>query len=237
MFLTSREVQFQLGEQIPPPSSGGSKQTLCGAGPSVAWVWLLLPSGQVGHAGYGRWNGQKPRPACKAVLPQAGPAVSGPPPMSELPGNKVCNVLTVSWSVALTVWWSGRQRGAQVLPRELLQGGASCTPPPPAPWLLRLGEAASAVPSSREELVPGPNDTGGRPGRRRGQDSPQEPRSRRQSQALESSQWPGWGGTTADLWARAQQQRREEPQYLLEARAAAPGVVRLRERGTEQKWA
>lgn len=54
--------------------------------------------------------------------------------------------------------------------------------------------------------MPGPNDTGeGGLAAGGGQDSPCEPRSRRQSQAPESSQWAlSGGGTTVcvDLWAR-----------------------------------
>lgn len=62
---------------------------------------------------------------------------------------------------------------------------------------------------------------------------PVEPRSRGQLQASEESQWASSGGgatVCVDLWARAQQQRWEDPQVPSGSEPGALAAVRLRVR-------
>lgn len=144
------------------------------------------------------------------------------------------------------VWWSGKAvRGPRRLPSSRADAGgvprsrslrrAPRTPPTRDPGSQGLSElpSSSQLRRSWRPVL----KTRGRAAwpQAWGWTVPVEPRSCGQSQASEESQWASSGGGATmrvDLWARAQQQRWEEPQYLLEARA---GCIRCREASGEER--
>lgn len=141
MFLTSREVQFQLRHKPSLIRGSGRASPLWSWG-SSAWVgWPSIRAGGPGRWMDGRMDGQKPRPAQRRA-PQAGPPVSGPPCCLSFQ-NKACNVhcVLVSSTDGLVVWQGSE--GPMVASSRAAAGGVPRTPPTRDPGSRGLSEPPS----------------------------------------------------------------------------------------------
>lgn len=202
MFLTSREVQSQLRHKPSLVRGSGRASPLWSCGSSAWGGWPSVRAGGPSRWVDGRMDRSPGQP--KGVLPkQDCPCLASPCCLSFQ--NKACNVhcVLVSSTDGLVVWQGSE--GPMVASSRAAAGGAPRTPPTQDPGSQGLSEPPSGSQPRRSwcQVL----KTRGRAAwpQAWGRTVPVEPRSCRQSQAPESSQWAlSGGGTTVcvDLWAR-----------------------------------